>query len=69
MTLWVNPGIARGVLGHLAATQADEVDPERDAQPGKILQQARRRAASLAATLGVEVVHCDGPRIDVENFF
>ncbi len=41
MTLWVNPRITRGVLAHLAATQADEEDPRRDAQPGKILHEAR----------------------------
>jgi len=40
-TLWVNPWISRGVLAYLAATQADAVDEERDAQPGKILHEAR----------------------------
>jgi glycogen debranching enzyme len=41
MSLWINPDIARGVLAHLAATQADDVDVARDAQPGKILHEAR----------------------------
>ena len=41
MTLWLNPEIARGVLAYLATHQATEHDPARDAQPGKILHEAR----------------------------
>ena len=48
-TLWINPAVARGVLSYLAATQATAADPIQDAEPGKILHEAR---ASEMARLG-----------------
>lgn len=39
--LWLRPAMARGVLAYLASTQAKEVNPAQDAEPGKIIHEAR----------------------------
>ena len=46
--LWMNPWVARGVIAYLASTQAHEFNPASDAEPGKILHEARK--GELAAT-------------------
>jgi glycogen debranching enzyme len=39
--LWLRPSLARGVLAYLASTQAVDVIPSQDAEPGKILHEIR----------------------------
>jgi glycogen debranching enzyme len=40
--LWVDPSMARGVLQFLSETQATELRPEQDAEPGKIVHEMRK---------------------------
>jgi glycogen debranching enzyme len=49
-TLLLGPDLAAGTLRVLAATQATCDDPERDAEPGKIIHELRRGKAALAWT-------------------
>ena len=39
--LWLRPSLARGVLAYLASTQAVDVIPAQEAEPGKILHETR----------------------------
>jgi len=40
--LWIKPELGRGVLAYLASTQAKDVNPAQDAEPGKILHETRK---------------------------
>jgi glycogen debranching enzyme len=49
-TLVFGPELAASTLRTLAATQSETDDPERDAEPGKIIHEMRRGKAALAWT-------------------
>lgn len=40
--LWMRPALAKGVLAYLASTQAVEVVPREEAEPGRILHETRK---------------------------
>jgi glycogen debranching enzyme len=40
--LWLAPSVAKGVLSYLSASQSNGYDPDRDAEPGKILHELRK---------------------------
>src|SRR5207245_8254975 len=49
--LWMDPSLARGVLGVLAATQADSENAEQDAQPGKVVHEMRADEMSITGEI------------------
>lgn len=64
--LWLNPAIARGVLDFLASTQARDVDPRTEAEPGKILHEMRR---GEMAALGEVPFGCYYGTVDATPLF
>ncbi len=65
-TLWIEPRMARDVLSFLAQHQATSLDPETEAEPGKILHELRR--GEMAAMREVPFGHYYGS-IDATPLF
>ena len=64
--LWVNPGVARGVLEFLAAHQATELNTASEAEPGKILHEMRKGEMSA---LGEVPFRCYYGTVDATPLF
>jgi len=64
--LWLNPAIARGVLEYLASSQATEMNPASEAEPGKILHEMRKGEMSA---LGEVPFRCYYGTIDATPLF
>jgi glycogen debranching enzyme len=64
--LWLNPAIARGVLGFLASHQATELNPASEAEPGKILHEMRKGEMSA---LGEVPFRCYYGTVDATPLF
>ena len=59
--LWLRPGLARGALAYLASTQATEVIPEQDAEPGNILHETRKGEMAMRMQTYMQAHAIPGP--------